>query len=98
MQADVDTIITGIPIEIRGVNAVGHESHNALICDGRTIPWLQDVAAVNAWGAWGARWRDVVVLDSSNVVIHVYNLDPPNNLGDPVKYAELKTLLLNAAQ
>ena len=97
MQAEVDTVTTARPIEIHGVNGVGHESGNAAVCAGRSIPWLQDTQQANVYAAWSVTYRDVVVLDSANVVIHVYNLTD-HGLHIPANYAELKALLLNAAQ
>ena len=97
MQKDVDTLATAKPILIFGVNQDGHQSGNAAICQGRTLPWLQDVPAVNAWEMWHVTYRDVVVLDSDGKVFRIYNLSLPNDLGVQAKYDELKAILLDAA-
>ena len=34
-------------MRILGVNAAGQEAGNALMCDGRTLPWLQDTQAAD---------------------------------------------------
>ena len=96
MQQDVDTLATAKPISIFGVNADGHQSGNAAICQGRTLPWLQDVSSVNAWELWHVTYRDVIVLDSDGKVFRVYNLTA-NDLGVQAKYDELKAILLDAA-
>jgi hypothetical protein len=66
------------------------------VCQGRTLPWLQDTPTVNVWGSWRVTWRDVVVLDADNKIVRVYNLTD-NDLHDPAKYAELRGILLSAA-
>ena len=62
------------------------------ICTGRTIPWLQDTAGVDAWGAWEVANDDVVILDTENKKLEVYNLIT-HDLRTPTDYAELKALL-----
>ncbi|MED5371060.1 MAG: hypothetical protein VX899_08615 [Myxococcota bacterium] len=74
-------------IDIIGVNEEGEELGNALVDS--DLPWLQDSLEVDAWGAWGVEWRDVILVDvdgafagRTNLVIH--------DLGDPETYAALK--------
>jgi len=97
MQHDIDTVATARPVRILGVNQAGQEADNALACQGRTLPWLQDTPAANVWGAWHVTWRDVVVLDADNKIVRVYNLTA-NDLADPARYAELRGILLDAAR
>ena len=97
MQAELDTTQTSRPVRVLGLNAIGHESDNALACLGRSLPWLQDVPAENVWQAWHVTWRDVFVVGPENQVLHVYNLTD-HNLGNPTYYATLRNLLLQAAQ
>jgi hypothetical protein len=78
-----------------GVNAVGEEGGNPVICLGRTLPWLQDAGDVDAWTRWAAVWRDVFVLDADLKVVGIYNLTN-NDLGVPANYAALKDLILSA--
>src|SRR5262245_6869141 len=86
-----------LPIALLGVNEVGQESDNEVMCDGRTLPWLQDTSQQDVWHTkWVVTWRDVVVLDAENRRIAVYNLTT-HNLGDPINYATLRDLLLRAA-
>jgi hypothetical protein len=96
MQAEIDALPPPVPVEVLGVNGIGQESGNALACSGRVIPWLQDEAAVDAWGLWAVAYRDVVVLDAANEVFAVYNLTT-QDLGVPANYDALTALILDAA-
>jgi hypothetical protein len=66
------------------------------MCQGRALPWLQDTKQANVWAAWSVNWRDVVILDDQNNVVAVYNLSS-HDLSMSANYAELRTMLLNAA-
>jgi len=96
MQFDVDTIATTRAIRIMGVNAAGEESGNTSMCQGRTLPWLQDTPQKNVWAAWSANWRDVIILDDQNTVVAVYNLTV-HDISKSASCAEPRTILLNAA-
>ena len=98
MQKDVDTLATARPIHILGVNAIGEESGNSVVVQGRTIPWLQDVVGQGVWNNWHVTYRDVIVLDQDNQIVNVYNLTLPNDLADTTHYKELRTILLDAAR
>jgi hypothetical protein len=82
-------------IFLLGINAAGLESQNLEMTNGRTLPWLQDTAAANVWGAWDATWRDVVIVGAASDRRGVYNLTS-NDLSVPANYAELKKMLLDA--
>lgn len=97
MQAELDTLATARAVEILGVNGAGEESGNALVCEGRSLPWLQDTPEARVWESWRVEYRDVVVLDASNRVVAVYNLTS-RDLGQPAYYAELRDLLVAAAR
>ncbi|MGH7163514.1 MAG: hypothetical protein ACREID_08515 [Planctomycetota bacterium] len=96
MQAELFAANPATEIRILGVNSLGAESGNQQMCDGRVLPWLQDVVAVQAWNAWGANVDDVVVVDRDNLPVAVYNL-LQHPLSDPVNYAELRQILLDVA-
>jgi len=96
MQAELAGEQHALEVHLLGVNHTGLEAGNAEICAGRDIPWLQDVPAVDAWGAWGVTLRDVVILDEQNRVVGTYNLSV-HSLEDPANYAELKAMLVAAA-
>lgn len=51
---------------------------------------------MNAWALWSVTWRDVVILDTANRRVAVYNLTT-HNLADTADYAELRALLLEVA-
>src|SRR5262245_17633791 len=96
MQRDVDTVATTQPIRLFGVNKIGEDADNGVICQGRTLPWLQDTPAFDVWDSWHVTWRDVIVLDAENRIVRIYNLTT-NDLSDPARYAELRGILLEAA-
>ncbi|MDX2009433.1 MAG: hypothetical protein SFW67_04545 [Myxococcaceae bacterium] len=62
---------------------------------GKTMPLLQDTAAVNAWSVWQVTYRDVVIVDAEGKRRAVYNLTQ-NDLAVPANLAALKALLLGA--
>ncbi len=96
LQDELDADHPGV-FRILGVNEVGFEAGNDDMCDGRDLPWLQDVEGVDVWGAlWDVTYRDVIVLDDSNVVYGVYNVTD-HNLSDPVEYAGLRQMMREAA-
>lgn len=97
MQAEIDALGLDTPVSILGVNAVGAESSNDAMCQGRRIPWLQDTVESDVWGSWNVTYRDVVVLDRHNGFVTAYNLTI-HDLGNPDYYAELKKILLQAAR
>lgn len=83
-------------VRILGVNAIGAESGNATMTNGRTLPWLQETLAEPVWTAWDVTYRDVVILDGNNRKIGTYNLTE-FPLSDAANYAELKAMLESAA-
>jgi hypothetical protein len=96
MQGELRTSGEAVEVRILGVNGVGHEGGNETICDGRSIPWLQDEADVDSWELWEVTYRDVIILDAENRPIGVYNLTE-HDLGNPDRYTELRQLLTEAA-
>lgn len=95
MQRELDA--EELPIHILGVNEAGQDSDNDIICDGRDLPWLQDVAdSANVWSSWSVIYRDVVILDRESQRIRAYNLSS-HDLGDDADYETLKQLLRDAA-
>jgi hypothetical protein len=88
------TELTADGVRIAGINTLGGESGNALVCEGRDAPWLQDTVAESVWTRWDIEYRDVAILDADNVPVAIYNLTT-HDLADPASYAELRDLLLN---
>jgi hypothetical protein len=79
-----------------GVNAVGYDTYNDSFTSSADIPWLQDVPEVQAWGMWGAEWRDVVVLDSQGRYFGLFSLNE-HDLGWEDDYEALVGMLVEAA-
>lgn len=95
LQTELDTTATAQSIRIVGIDAAGFESGNTAICAGRTLPWLQDTSGAKVWQAWGANTDDLIVLDSTNVVVTVYNLF--DQLDASAHRTHVKNVLLSAA-
>ena len=87
---------TDLPLTIIGINEIGFESGNPLIASAGDMPMLQDVEAVNLWESWCVTYRDVVIVGPDGQKIGAYNLTE-NNLNNDTPYAELKTMLVEAA-
>ncbi len=96
MQDELATSHPGLDIHLLGINMVGHESGVALMIDGHDIGLVQETAAHDVTGEWGAAWRDVFILDENNEVVAVYNLTA-NNLADQGNYDTLRDMLIAEA-
>ena len=96
MQKELDALGLPVAVGILGVNGSGQESGNAGACEGRDIPWLQEIPAEPVWARWQVAYRDVIVLDEDNVPLVAYNLTA-HDLRDPAAYEELKSILVKAA-
>ena len=92
-----DLAAAGVALPIVGVNAAGLDAYNDAFTDGRSLPWLQDEANVDAWGAWGAEWRDAVVLDADLRVVDKRNLTSFDLTDDANEAAYVETLTAFAA-
>lgn len=92
MQAEIDASGWAGHVRFLGVNAMGYERGNEATCEGRVIPWLQDVANEHAWIKWGVASDDVVILDALNVPVATFSLSR-NSLTIPAHYDSLKALL-----
>ena len=96
MQTDLDALDLPVPVQILGVNQVGHESGNGSITSGRDLPWLQETSDALVWGPWEVTYRDVIVVDTDNVVVGVFNLTA-NNLANADAYDTLRQMFVDAA-
>ena len=79
-------------VQIYGVNAVGYEDSVSEITAGNALPLLQDTDSVDAWGAWYVEWRDLVIIDSSNRWVGLFNLTT-HDLVDPSNLTEVRELV-----
>jgi hypothetical protein len=84
-------------VELLGVNqsTANIESFIQIATTNNLLPWLQDTTGA-VWSLWGATYRDVIILDSSNRVTGVMNLTQ-DDLGLPANRARLKEMLRAAA-
>jgi hypothetical protein len=102
MQRNFERHYPSLDIQLLGINEIGHESGNASICNGRDLPWLQDVDAdgnsvSDVWyDSWKITYRDVVVVDQQNEKVTIYNVTT-HNLADPGNYATLEQIFIDAA-
>lgn len=96
MQMELDGMGLPVAVRIHGINETGHEGSNGSACRDKDLPWLQEVPSEPVWSDWAVNYRDVIILNEANEVVAVYNLTN-NDLGDPARYDELKTLLIGFA-
>ena len=97
MQDELDAEVLTLGVQILGVNRVGHEDSDPLICEGRDLPWLRETAELDVWQAWAVTFRDLVLLDAENRPLLVYNLTE-HDLSNADNYAELRQILIDAAR
>lgn len=94
MQAELEGSHPG-QVRLHAINAAGYGGMADMAALG-DIPLLQDDATANAWTAWGANYRDVVILDEDNEVVGVFNLTT-YDLQQQAHYDTLRDLLIDAA-
>ena len=82
-------------IDLLAINEVGHDSGIDDATAGNSIPLLADTTAANAWGAWDADWRDLVIVDEDNLQVDRISLTG-FDLEDTENYETVKALLINA--
>ena len=63
-----------LALHLAAVNLAGLEDYTDDMGANGDLPILQDTVTDDVWGAWGAVWRDVIVLDPDNERSAVYNL------------------------
>ncbi len=98
MQQEVNAANPKTPIQILGVDYKGYDHWNPQMTAGRTIPWLQDTAQIDAWNVWMVLFHDIVILDPTG---HVYILENANDqhtyLSNHPGYKALEDTLLALA-
>jgi P2-related tail formation protein len=94
MQLRLDAQAPGAVV-LLGINGPALEATNAEMTAGRALPWLQDVAAVDAWTQWAVEYRDVVIVDGAGVKRGAFNLTL-HDLALAENQAALEALLLGA--
>ncbi len=102
MQAELEAAHPTLDIQIVGINEIGHDSANALMTDGRSVPWLQDIDAnsnqvSDVWTEqWDVVYRDVVIVDPENTELGAFNVTT-YNLAEADNYASLRDILVDVA-
>lgn len=96
MQKELDALKLGMAVKIHGINQAGHEGSNESACQGKDIPWLQEVPKHPVWATWAVTYRDVIILDENNEVVGKYNLTD-HNLSNTADYDELKNMFIQLA-
>lgn len=103
MQNDLKQNYPDLDIHILGINEWGQEVGNADATNGKQIPWLQDVDGnqddeSDVWmNSWPVNFRDVAIVDATNVMVDQYNLST-YDLSQPADYATLRQKLIDLAQ
>lgn len=85
-----------LALHLAAVNLAGLEDYTDDMGANGDLPILQDTVTDDVWGAWGAVWRDVIVLDPDNERSAVYNLTT-YDLAVEANRDALKQLLRDAA-
>ncbi len=86
---------TGLPVDIIGINEIA-DGTDARMYAARPLTWLRDTPAVNMQSAWGALYRDVIILDPLNRKLAAFNLTSMD-LGVAANYNTVKQFLTTAA-
>ena len=73
------------------------EAGNDLITVEGDLPWLQDTPETNVWDLWGVEYRDVILVDSNQVVVSIYNVSL-NDLTKEQTYDEFYQLVVETAE
>jgi hypothetical protein len=96
MQQELDALELPVAVIIHGINQAGHEGSNEAACQGKDIPWLQEVPQQPVWTTWAVTYRDVIILNESNEVVGSYNLTD-HNLSNAADYDALKNKFIKIA-
>ena len=102
MQELFDAHYPSLDMEIIGVNEYGRDGNNEGFCEGRDIPWLQDVdsdgnGVSDVWyDSWDITYRDVVIVDEANNEIARYNVTD-FDLINPANFETLRDMFIEEA-
>ena len=97
MQNELALEEPGLSIQLLAVNETGFDSGLGTMSGLGDLPLLQDTAEESVWDDWDVTFRDVVILNSDNEQVGVFNLTV-HNLSDTDNYEELKALLIASAE
>lgn len=102
LQSELDASHPELDIQIIGINEIGHESANAQMTAGRSLPWLQDLDTntnqlSDIWREqWDIVYRDVIIVDTESTELGAFNLTT-YDLADAGTYAALREILIDTA-
>ena len=97
MQNELAIEEPGLAIQLLAINEDGFDSGLDTMSGEGDLPLLQDTDEASVWDDWDVTFRDVVILNSDNEQVGVFNLTT-HNLSDAANYEELKALLIAAAE
>lgn len=97
MQQELASERPDLPISLLTINEDGYQSGLETMSGLGDLPVLQDGASSGVWDSWEATWRDVIIVDEEGIAVYNYNLTD-NDLGDPINYEQLKSILIAVAE
>ena len=97
MQNELAVEEPGLAIQLLAINEDGFDSGLGTMSAEGDLPLLQDTDEASVWDDWDVTFRDVVILNSANEQVAVYNLTT-HSLGVDANYNELKALLISSAE
>ncbi len=97
MQNEINRIGSPTPVRILGVGEPGYEAAVTQMCNGVSLPWLQDTVGEDVAGLWEAVRNDLVIVDAENRRVRVISLAGENSIQIQANYDELKRMLLDLA-
>ena len=97
MQNELAIEEPGLAIQLLAINEDGFDSGLDTMSDEGDLPLLQDTDEASVWDDWDVTFRDVVILNSANEQVAVFNLTT-HSLGVEDNYNELKALLIASAE
>ena len=74
MQDEFDAM-DNLPVDIKiiGLNEIGEGTKDSFV-EERDLPWLQDNEEEMVWLNWNIRYRDLLILDTENRSVALFNL------------------------
>ncbi len=97
MQQELSDTHPDLSIQLLAVNEIGYSSGLDTMSAMGDLPVLQDTVESGVWDAWGAGFRDVVILNAENEQVASFNLTT-HSLAEPDNFASLKSLLVYSAE
>lgn len=96
MQHEIDAAHPRREVRILAINMIDAESGIPEMCQGRTLPVVQDDNDHLIWHRWNVTYRDVFILDPQNEQAGALNLTQ-HGLATQANYDSLRTMILEIA-